>query len=207
MKNFPTINDQLLETNGQIALVTRTEDYQFISCGRPVKSSVDFGPYISPYDTSTWISIFVFFVSASLTLAFSAKTKIIDGLFGGICVLFDQGQGILVNVKASHVVYYLNGAWILMAITIKNAYKGENINKLVSPIGKIPYENLSQLVNDGFQFFSSEYYIQIEIPGERIHAGGTDSEISILFSGINNWDPEFSITWRGCVENIMKGLK
>jgi len=142
------------ETNGQLSLVQKTQEFRFLSCGQPPQEPINFFLYFLAFDSLTWIFIFVVFFIATTIVNVIVKGSFLDGAFYGLTILFDQGQSVMVNPKKIPSIYWITGAWILMTLILTNAYKGDNITKLVSPLVKIPYGNLSQLVRDNFSFIS-----------------------------------------------------
>lgn len=69
-------------------------------------------------------------------------------------LLVEQGdpfsQGTL-NIKS---LRWLISAVCLAALVISNAYKRENMLKMIQPRGKIPYESFSQLVQHSFEIYT-----------------------------------------------------
>jgi len=68
--------------------------------------------------------------------------------------LLEQGDPFSSSVSSTKRLRFSIGTFLLVAIVISNAYKSSNVYNLVLPRKPVPYENLSQLLNDSFKIYS-----------------------------------------------------
>jgi len=196
----PKISVQTRETNAQLAFVTSAEEFRFVSCGKPSKSPVNFAVYVSPFDLSTWVLLLTVNFILSVIITVHKRGSVSEGLLRGLVILVEQGDSAVANIKRKPFLYWICGPWILITLIMTNAYKGENITKLLAPYKSIPYENLSQLVNHNFKFLTET--TTIRHPHE-MHASLTLPYIWFLMSGMNNWDKNYSPQWKKPIQQIL----
>jgi len=196
----PLIRVQIYETNYQLAFVTSAEEFRFVSCGKPEKSPVDFAVYVSPFDLHTWMMLLTANFILSVIITTNNHGSVSEGLLRGFVILVEQGDAAVINTKRIPFLYWICGPWILITLIMTNAYKGENITKLLAPYKSIPYENFSQLVNHNFTIFTDI---------TEIHQSSTASAVLpyfyFLMSGMKNWDKHYSPQWKKPVQRILKG--
>jgi len=141
-----------------------TNIFTFVSCGKPPSRGFAFEELINVFDVKIWLLIFVFIVLIAfiIGMVFTIRDsslhpkrmwvleKHLSILMQVIKALLEQGDPFASTVIDNVVLRCSIGTFLLVGIVLSNAYKNSNVYNLVSPLKPIPYENLSQLLTDGF---------------------------------------------------------
>ncbi|CAL8123809.1 unnamed protein product [Orchesella dallaii] len=164
----------------------RESNLKFVSCGY-YKGNLPYYDLISPYDIASWIvlattSIVLPLIYISIERVAermrmmrlkgevgyppgSSQTfveKYIQYVFGSQRVLVDQGppcDDLQYNIVVKFLaIRFVLTAHLLVAVVLSNAYKGDNITRLASPLPPIPYSNIRQLVEHKYEIFSTPLY-------------------------------------------------
>jgi len=161
------------------ALITLSDDnniFTFVSCGKPPSRGFAFEELINVFDMKIWLFIFasvllITFVIVELgemthcrlrprkICKLESQTSIV---VQAIKVFLEQGGPFESLVVRKEILRFSIGAFLLVGIVLSNAYKSSNVYNLVSPRKPIPYENLSQLISDGFKIYSRGEYTNEE---------------------------------------------
>lgn len=133
---------------------------RFVSCGRPKTGAFAFSALLSVFEWPVWLACLVI-VAASILfkiVCFSVKQKIcantvLTYAFEYFKNFVEQGSSLL-NTSVSHKWTIFMGLYMPVHIVLSNAYRNSNVYNMVQPREPIPYERLSQLINDNFKIYS-----------------------------------------------------
>jgi len=76
-------------------------------------------------------------------------------IFCQVQLLLDQGNATYENKRQTTWIYFVGGAVILVVVVLNNAYKGDNIVQITSPLPLRAYKTLNDAVLNGFKIYSS----------------------------------------------------
>lgn len=142
--------------------IRREEDFfTFLSCGVLNEARINFSGYISAFQMAVWVAIGAFYVGVGVFLhavfwmsGASRFSMEATPYFMGLKVLLEQGDDLAINSKKLNWMYFVCGVWILMAVVVTNAYKGENFTAIIAPLVNKPFEHLDQLEKEKFELYS-----------------------------------------------------
>lgn len=133
-----------IETYGvQTSLVALSErqEFGFVTCGGYFGwGRLSFWGYISAFDSITWLALGIVYVVLGIFLSLvsghlhSESVAQVRIFYMGIRVLLEQGDDVAVNSKRLGFMYWVCSVWILVAVVISNAYKGNNIMEMIAPM-------------------------------------------------------------------------
>ncbi|OXA39769.1 hypothetical protein Fcan01_25566 [Folsomia candida] len=108
--------------------------------------------YVFP--CNLWAFIIGTSVLLGLFLVFTSKAKVskFEILSTGYNILLEQGSSIAGNASGELYIYFVCGPWILMSVIITTLIRGDNVQNTINPLRVLPYENFSQLIENGFTF-------------------------------------------------------
>ncbi|MES2284903.1 MAG: hypothetical protein V4547_04380 [Bacteroidota bacterium] len=140
-------------------------NYRFVSCGRSEDTALPFYELVSSFQGSLWGTIvFVVILVVPLTLSYfpiqvsgcnqSHNQNIIDMLISSLKLIFEQGNPFTTTTINTPSLKWILSAVFLACLVISNAYKRDNILKMIQPRGKVPYEFFSQLVQHSFEIYT-----------------------------------------------------
>ncbi|CAL8098178.1 unnamed protein product [Orchesella dallaii] len=123
---------------------------RFVSCGRPKETGLPFEKLINEFDWEIWIWLLVclgslvFLVDSDVITKQSFGLKVymqnnLNRLQFHSKVLVEQGSAYLAAPYMSRITQAI---FLLVAIVISNAYKGENVFQLISNRQVIPYRSI-----------------------------------------------------------------
>ncbi|CAL8136177.1 unnamed protein product [Orchesella dallaii] len=135
---------------------------KFVSCGKPLETSLPFSQLFSIFDKEVWIGILiVIFLIVPFVLrvirAHGDKSRFLPGIseisaLFIICIkpLLEQGNPIPTAWEKSLHTQLVMGLLMLATLVISNAYRNENITQITLPRQPIPYDKFDLLVRDNF---------------------------------------------------------
>lgn len=130
---------------------------RFVSCGYRGTSPYPFYEFVNIYEFSVWIITFGFVLLLpalicllGTTHAFSMPTYFhyFDGVFRVLI-----GLDFPCIARTFHVRFVLM-TYCLACIVLNNAYKSENILRMIQPREILPYKTISQLKQDNFSIYT-----------------------------------------------------
>ncbi|CAL8135283.1 unnamed protein product [Orchesella dallaii] len=156
--------------NFEFAIIRITDEINtlaFISCGKAKMAGFAFAELLNVFQSEVWIFIVLsnIFLACSLYFMLSSdfgsgrsnsrNLKLIFSIFEQTFKpLVEQGDPFKSTLVAETRLRLSVGAFLLVIIVVSNAYKNTNVYNMISPRQPMPYENLSQLVNDHYTLFS-----------------------------------------------------
>ncbi|CAL8131011.1 unnamed protein product [Orchesella dallaii] len=149
---------------------------KFVSCGRPKETGLPFEKLVNEFDWKIWILLviclgaLVFLVDSDVITKQSFGVKIymrknLNRLQFHSKVLVEQSSAYL---AAPYMPLITQAIFILVAVVISNAYKGENVFQLISNRKVIPYHYFSELVKSNFEIYSRVDNLDI-MRGRELH--------------------------------------
>ncbi|CAL8098169.1 unnamed protein product [Orchesella dallaii] len=135
---------------------------RFVSCGRPKETGLPFEKLVNEFEWEIWVWLIICVAG----LAFLPESDVARGLNQGIKfylenvsnriqfqgkALLEQGSSFLASPYMSRLTQAI---FLLLAIVISNAYKGENVFQLISNRQRIPYKYFSELTGSKFDIFT-----------------------------------------------------
>lgn len=153
-----------------IFFAERKDVLNCIACSIPEIELMSFSGLISAYDIPSWIFLVGTYIIFGAFVAFTTtkcgsltgqkdggKLVLKEGPFYmGVKVFLEQGIDISdCHKKISYI--YTNctfGPWILGAVVLSNAYRGENISKIAAPLPPIPIKGFAELVARNFTVYT-----------------------------------------------------
>jgi len=72
-------------------------------------------------------------------------------------LLLDQGNATYQNKRQHIWIYFVGSCVILVGVVLNNAYKGDNIVQITSPLPLRAYKTLADAVENGFKIYSSSF--------------------------------------------------
>lgn len=145
------------------------EQIHFVACGNTVDSiHLLYQVMLQSYDSYSWIAIIlVFSVITPFTWSFLRESKkpfrFITTIMAGIYKnLVEQSDPYLPHLLKPSSLKLLSGGVLLCAVVLSNAYKNENIYKLISPTKFKPLELFKELVRDNYTILSEPAYVKAE---------------------------------------------
>jgi len=84
-------------------------------------------------------------------------TSLGNSQFCQIRILLDQGSAKFKNNQQQIWIYWVGGGVILVGVVLNNAYKGDNIVQITSPLPARVYKTLEDIVESNFQLYSSSF--------------------------------------------------
>ncbi|OXA38175.1 hypothetical protein Fcan01_26964 [Folsomia candida] len=150
MRNIPQIMKDSLKDPHFLPML---KHFDFITCGGGSLSGVDFYGFISPFDLGSWSCIVIFFFGVGLFALLVSKyvmhnvESTVQGnpFYLGVKVLLEQGDDVALNSKRLGYMYFICAPWILTAIIISTAYRGQNITDLTAPLKPVGISTWAQL--------------------------------------------------------------
>lgn len=137
--------------NSSIPSNTFITNYRFVSCGRAEDTVLPFHELVSSFELSLWISILIFLILlVPLILTYfptrisdctqSHNQNMMDMLVASLKLILEQGNPFTTATINIPSLKWILSATFLACLEISNAYKRDNILKMIQPRGKIPYE-------------------------------------------------------------------
>jgi len=143
------------------AIASSGDHFTFICCGVQNRENLNFHALFKAFDGATTslivISLMIWpLLFCLLVNSFNIRKVIsdVDGLVLG--VLLEQGHRRIINSKGRNALYILAANNLLVSIVISNAFKGNNIQSVLSDseLNLIPYPHFDQFVDNSFEIFS-----------------------------------------------------
>jgi len=95
----------------------------------------------------------------------SLKTLVSIGwaIFSQVNVMFDQGSAKFTNKHKRFWIYCFGSCVLLVGVVLNNAYKGDNIVQIISPLPPRVFKTLQAAIENDFKLYSSlfPHYLQI----------------------------------------------
>jgi len=146
-------------------MVFDEESLEFVTCGGGQSGYVSLFGYISAFDHWIWVWLIVVTGGSILSTLFILRTDcmttkrrqrsfLIDCIFMPIDTILEQGNCVHDQGTRRLAVYSISCSWVLVGIVVSNAYKGQNITDLSSPVPPIKLTTFEQLVDKNFTIYS-----------------------------------------------------
>lgn len=163
----PQMEFVIRATNFPLQFRFHKTDQLFVACGH-LQGSTPFYELISSYDQYSWLTIIgcmITLVPLSL-VCMDAFWRFLNSQKRYSCVLIykqyvDYAISAFKNLleqgfvdRSDNYFRCVSAFMMLMAVILSNAYKGDNITKLISPLPPIPFTMFDQLVQNGFKIYS-----------------------------------------------------
>ncbi|CAL8119822.1 unnamed protein product [Orchesella dallaii] len=153
--------------------------FKFITCGGGVRGTMSLIGYVSAFDNWIWAWFAIFVIATSTTVVLSSgflaadirmfeRISTLDYIFMPLDTVLEQGSSLHVS---GNEVYCISAAWVLVGVVLSNAYKGQNITDLSSPIPPIKPTMFADLVEMNFTIYTypaDEEYIDVDVILEPI---------------------------------------
>jgi len=147
--------------------VNSINSLRFVSCGRPEIDGLAFEELFKIFDLKIWLWSFILlvampvfaeikFTKVATHIPLKNRVKMylvgfVNRLLSLIKALIEQGD----SYFSESSLYITKGAFLIAAVVLTNAYKGENVFNLVANRKPVPYENFPQLVKDNFTIYAA----------------------------------------------------
>ncbi len=140
---------------------------KFVSCGSKGLEPFPFQQFVSVFEDEVWICIAVAGTILVLTISIITGKNVVVGLynnlFGILKVILEQGHSFDTN-PSNQVRLRLTWCGALLAgIVISNAFKSENMFKIVMPRNQISYKIVDELLKDDFQLYTRLWYFWYQL--------------------------------------------
>lgn len=152
-----TFESTKFDAYGSLKLRDSQNQLRIISCGKIKTEHIRFNELYSVFDCYVWmfnaitLLVFLAFWEVNLpTKCFSTAVR----RFVEILNTFVEKPSKVVDDLRTKYPFTLAIFSLCVGIIISNAYKNTNVYNMVKPMKTIPYEHISQLVNDKFKIFS-----------------------------------------------------
>lgn len=135
---------------------------QFISCAGVQPGSLSLIGYFSAFQPTVWTCLASAILGTVIILLFITEKisllTIVSSLLYPVTVLLEQGANVSITASSARKVHvsFLSACWIVIGIVISNAYKGQNITDLCSPVQPVPLKYFRQLVQLNFTLFARD---------------------------------------------------
>lgn len=130
----------------------------FVTCGYRGFSEIPFSELINVFDKWIWILIVVVIGSVMVPLKILSESEIElrKRWIAPLKILLDQGDPFLerATISKADALRWVIGFYLLVGIVISNAYKSNNVYKMISPRKPIPYETVRELLQDNFTVYT-----------------------------------------------------
>ncbi|CAL8147174.1 unnamed protein product [Orchesella dallaii] len=141
--------------------------FRFVSCGQPLLEALAFMELFNVYDFYIWICISLLvllfpsilfkmqeFGSQIRTSTQNRSTFQFYWFFQPVALILERGDPFLKIQLETATARWMVGSLLIAGIVISNAYKNDNVYKMIAPRKIIPYNDIQQLVTDGFEIFT-----------------------------------------------------
>lgn len=154
---------------------------RFLTCGERSKGSIAYRELINVYTLSVWILILLTTLFVAITIKVISKSEkcILFHLLPIIKILLEQGDPFSDSIRNNYHLRWNIGLFLLAALVLSNAYKNDNVYRMISPRTSLPYEKLSQLVQDKVTLYTRAETIMFNI--NNIYPD-LDPNISLLWN-------------------------
>ncbi|CAL8128365.1 unnamed protein product [Orchesella dallaii] len=169
-KIYMTVTRQHTSHNFEFALIKMVDTLNvpaFVSCGKARMSGFAFVELFNVFHSTVWgfvlLSNLVLASSSYLMSNFSPKSdsntsRRLETFFSivkqVIKPLLEQGDPFKSVLLAETRLRVSIGAYLLVGIVLSSAYKNTNVYNMILPRQPVPYENMSELVQDEFTIYS-----------------------------------------------------
>ncbi len=130
----------------------------FVSCGSRGVEPFPFSQFISVFEWQVWLCILISVVLLSIAMLKLCKTVksivLMTGPLSIFKILVEQGDPFPANFDKSRQSRYLMSGILLAGLVISNAFKSENVYKIVLPRSHVPYHNIDELIEDNVTLFT-----------------------------------------------------
>jgi len=128
--------------------------FEFITCGGGERGLVSLIGYVSAFDNWIWEWVIATAIFSIVSLILFSKSVKFNTIFMPLDTVLEQGNSVYSSVANGTGIRHIAGVWVLVGIVVSNAYKGQNITDLSSPIPPIKPTKFSQLVEKNFTIFT-----------------------------------------------------
>lgn len=128
---------------------------RFIACGSISISAIPFQELTNVYDTRIWFLILLSAVAIPATIRIVSKNApYFTGVVSIVRILLEQGGPFSNAVTNMKRLWFITGTTLLVGIILSNAYKNDNIYKMITPRKPIPFKYLRELLSHNFSFYT-----------------------------------------------------
>lgn len=145
---------QELPFNSLIVFNDTTKILRFVSCGTRGSSKLAFYQLVSVFDKYTWLFLTIFAMLVSIFKNATISGGMDDELFSVMKCFLEQGNPFLLSSSSDRSYHWTVSAVLLVGIVMSNAYKNDNVYKMIVPRQRLGYEHLWQLEHDNFTLYS-----------------------------------------------------
>jgi len=150
----PTIN---LEATRSLSFIRHRDEFTFLACGKSNLSHMSFWGFVTAFDTTTWVLIFVSFYASRLVVDSYCAMKYNSShskfscvnffkvLLSGMNLLIEQNDNLWLNRSQVSCVYWISCALLLSGIIFSNLYRGSNISAISAPLKGKPLKSTDEL--------------------------------------------------------------
>ncbi|OXA42299.1 hypothetical protein Fcan01_22881 [Folsomia candida] len=116
-----------------------SQSHRFLTCDgllKEAESGPSFHHLVSAYQVAPWFTLvtLILLTNVVFKIIFSLSETNCNALLLMIAFLVEQGIGITPSTRKTLSALLLLAPWLLMSIIISNAYKGQNVTDLISPL-------------------------------------------------------------------------
>ncbi len=131
----------------------------FVSCGSRGLEAFPFLQFVSVFEWEVWLFILLSIALISAVFAKLYKEvwqsiNLIAGTFSVYKVLLEQGDPFPASSDTKIQMRFLMCGALLAGLVISNAFKSENVYKIVLPRSHISYYNVDELVEDNVNLYT-----------------------------------------------------
>lgn len=151
--DIPILGTVWLDGNSGSAMYVDDAKMQFITCDGIEEGHISILGYFSAFDMYTWIFLFGIASASAIVLNITQIKENDEKGFTvwlPLTVLFEQGVDIGKRMSSTFILT----VWLLTGIVISNAYRGQNITDLSSPVPPVPLKTFLDLTRRNFTLYS-----------------------------------------------------
>ncbi len=125
-----------------------------VSCGSRGIEPISFLQVATVFENGIWVFLFLIVISLTGFSYHLLRRSFSASLLSIFKVLVEQGDPFPENNKIIKKLKFVVCGTLLAGLVISNAFKSDNIYKVVTPRQRISYESLDELLEDNFRIFS-----------------------------------------------------
>ncbi len=183
----------------------------FVSCGSRGIQPFPFPQFISVFKWEVWLIVLI-----AIALLSFAIVKLYKGGRSSHSlpiwplsiykVLVEQGDPFPENFDKSKPMRYIMAGIFLAGVVISNAFKSENVYKIVLPRGQIPYHNIDELLEDNVTIYTriqsfNQFFIKDVACDPNYRKNYSNVEILGCSNGFHLWILGYSEIFESSSDN------
>ncbi len=149
-----------------IAVEDKIQSLAFVSCGEKELSGLPFKEFLNVYNSTVWYFLLsVILIVTLIPRLFKMNQCHSCSTYFEMLIrrVLTQNESLSNQITRINTVRIILAALYFALIVLTNAYKSDNMQRLSSPRDTLPYENISQLIQDGFTTYARISYILIRL--------------------------------------------